>query len=652
MAGETRMPGIRTKITALLATMVMSVAMTAALGSTQAAYADRCDLDVWCEDPTDPEDNRPPSWTPGGRITRVMSFGDSYASGEGAPDANMGKEWLDKPCHRSKLSGIAVALERLRTESPYRDEFTHYNYTCSGAAVVRSPGFDLDGDGDVEPGDIWAGEDFGGDGGILTPQQGPDKEAQIDQANAQVGDMVVDALTIGGGGNDVGFAPIVAACAYHLNCTSQMIANLWQQWHAGLPGRLNDLITAIQGDATGANRRLQAQVRDVYWTTYPDMTRPSSGTYCHNQGGFPLDWLSSTEVRWISQQVVAGLNQEIRAAVARANQVQGRPHPRWHVVEAEDWTGHSFCQVPSSKYLNNFDDSWNRQGDAWGIAHPNAAGYRSLANSYYRALSYLNKAWPSTERQFRLVAAHVNSSNAENAAGAVRQSSYVGWNTHMPPHQLWRAVRTPQRSGAGFVSSADGRCVTGTSVGANLTMEPCADDARQRWQFKPDRNGNWIIVTPGARNCLSVLNASRDWGTPYTVAPCTFESHQTFSLSEAYADLFRYNNTSGDHRTGIEPPQGYHKEGLLGRLSAGQLTGMTGLYSCLLGSDHFTSTDANCEGQRVLGRFGFLYVAAPPNTQTIPLHRCTVHGSGDHFDSTDPNCEGQRSEGRMGYLLA
>jgi len=61
--------------------------------------------------------------------------------------------------------------------------------------------------------------------------------------------------------------------------------------------------------------------------------------------------------------------------------------------------------------------------------------------------------------------------------------------------------------------------------------------------------------------------------------------------------------------------------------------------------DHFLSGSSTCEGQTVLGMYGYGYKAA--GTGLIPIMRCLING--EHFHSRDPHCEGYTVEGPIFY---
>lgn len=73
---------------------------------------------------------------------------------------------------------------------------------------------------------------------------------------------------------------------------------------------------------------------------------------------------------------------------------------------------------------------------------------------------------------------------------------------------------------------------------------------------------------------------------------------------------------------------------------------MKPIYLCRAGAvDHFLSAASNCEGQQVLGMYGYGFKNAGPGL--IPIKRC-LYGS-DHFHSRDAACEAQVLEGTLFY---
>ena len=135
------------------------------------------------------------------------------------------------------------------------------------------------------------------------------------------------------------------------------------------------------------------------------------------------------------------------------------------------------------------------------------------------------------------------------------------------------------------------------------------------------------------------------------------EGHHVESIlgyALAVDTLGRYNNGTNDHLTltwGV--PNSYYLESSLGGVyKTGAVAGTKPLYACRVNSDTFTSPDAGCEGQSILGRIGWVYNSPQAWPATVPVVRCTTNGEGEHFDSPDFNCEGHHPESVLGYALA
>ncbi len=76
----------------------------------------------------------------------------------------------------------------------------------------------------------------------------------------------------------------------------------------------------------------------------------------------------------------------------------------------------------------------------------------------------------------------------------------------------------------------------------------------------------------------------------------------------------------------------------------------TAIYKCAIGTDRFTSTDANCEGQQIIGFLGYIERASSGAAPTA-LYRCA--GRGIHQDAVNPaDClnNGLAIEGVLGYV--
>ena len=117
--------------------------------------------------------------------------------------------------------------------------------------------------------------------------------------------------------------------------------------------------------------------------------------------------------------------------------------------------------------------------------------------------------------------------------------------------------------------------------------------------------------------------------------------------------LSRYAGPSGHISTTGPAPSGYTYESTFGSLLTTSEPGTVELYLCLMGTDYFTSSASNCEGQSVVRAEGWAYTSPPSGVPSMALYRCRVTSSGTHFDSPDLNCEGQSVDaGLLGYLVA
>jgi hypothetical protein len=133
----------------------------------------------------------------------VATLGDSYASGEGVPDARASRltplitrhnaRWIDKRCHRSLFSGHAVSGLLYTLLNPHV-AVTYVSYACSGALLSN---------------------------GLLLPYKGQDPsdpkhplDPQMDKLRKILNGRQADFLTLSFGGNDVGFGDIVMASIF------------------------------------------------------------------------------------------------------------------------------------------------------------------------------------------------------------------------------------------------------------------------------------------------------------------------------------------------------------------------------------------------------------------------------------------------------
>ena len=207
----------------------------------------------------------------------VVAMGDSYASGVGNPrnvDAwlrasglftSFDPYWDDDACDRSVRGAPAQAALALEKSSP-RTSVTLVNVTCGGATIGA---------------------------GIIGPQRSARQaQSQIEQVRGIIGGRPIDIVTLSIGGNDIGFAQVLAGCATDPDCAIRPVANpplrgypTMQQGIQALTGALPAGYAQIAGCLggsscpTGAPLAMAPGAR-ILPTMYPDITRAADGGPC------------------------------------------------------------------------------------------------------------------------------------------------------------------------------------------------------------------------------------------------------------------------------------------------------------------------------------------------------------------------------------
>jgi lysophospholipase L1-like esterase len=302
----------------------------------------------------------PPAPAPGTGVTHhVVAIGDSYGSGQGAPDAKI--NWFllrfhprwddDKRCNRSLNAGTSQAVSILRRDPAFANDLIKYqSFACSGASIEK---------------------------GLLGPYRGTEPPSdpadllrpQVDALRALAQTQTIDALTITVGGNDVLFEYIVAACILGvLDC--DIIDPIVTQRLAELDGRLKRLADALATVAIPPDR--------VFVAEYPDPARASATAYCDRRPrGDLLSGISGCESRWASECVLPRLNH----ALCVAAQQHG-----WHYVGgiAAPFVDHGWCA--SDNWINTISESLDGQGHYRGGVHPNVDGYRTIGGALAGAI--------------------------------------------------------------------------------------------------------------------------------------------------------------------------------------------------------------------------------------------------------------------------
>jgi lysophospholipase L1-like esterase len=269
----------------------------------------------------------------------VVSLGDSYSSGEGAPpfDKATDTKGVDE-CHRSQNAwGPKFAQwDAAKLAEPLSLQFE----ACSGAVTPDLYGPNKDW-GTLEPGQMLA----------LTPD--------------------TDVVTLSIGGNDSGFVPVFSYCVAVDNCENQAVFGT----DDGLGGdRLDRTYNAMFGTLVSVYGTIKARAphATVYVMGYPDILPDTNPGTCPDVLG--LDW---AEIQWLHQKT-AHLDAVIQAAARRAGVV--------YVDGSDLFKGHKLCSAtPWASGLT----AQVRGLVNWSVGkyamHPNAAGYQAMTAAVERA---------------------------------------------------------------------------------------------------------------------------------------------------------------------------------------------------------------------------------------------------------------------------
>lgn len=295
--------------------------------------------------------------TPTGTATtgafQVVALGDSYASGQGAPD-NPWKwykflttpAWDDKRCNRSLKAPSAQAVASLQQQG---HSVGLASFACSGATI---------------------GE------GLIGPHQGPEAPIgadplapQVDALAAYASGNPVHAVTISIGGNDIGFQNVVVGCMLG-DCTR--FQGLIEAKLQGLDDWLDALAPELAAIASIAPER-------ILLLEYPDPTQDSDGSACDREPiGDALAGIDANEADWAADFVLPRLNWELCQAAKRHGwtYVSGI-QPKLHQ--------HGYCAAPN--WINTVNQSLERQRHYRGAMHPNEAGHAETAGRVEQVLA-------------------------------------------------------------------------------------------------------------------------------------------------------------------------------------------------------------------------------------------------------------------------
>lgn len=310
----------------------------------------------------------------------IANFGDSYASGEGAPFAS-GARWDHEVCHRSSNSGQSRAVKDYRSKHP-EVAVAYRNVACSGAQVR-----------DGMTASQSKSTPFWNE--TLNTRVAP----QLDQVEAWLKDNRYEQLNIALvsiGGNDVGFGPWVTE--YFLAPNNLMDASKAQA-RSNIRKNIDEHIPLVYDELKdGFDARFDYD--HVLVTEYPDPTRWKDGQNCGRFELYGACWgpvesaaSPEQEFEFARESIVQRLNSKISG---RVNGYDGWTFLGGAVSESR-LHGVCNCDAP---YFNTIGASIVNQGDPYGVMHLNRTGHREVYKPV--VLEGLTKVIDALRRKYKM----------------------------------------------------------------------------------------------------------------------------------------------------------------------------------------------------------------------------------------------------------
>jgi hypothetical protein len=276
----------------------------------------------------------------------IVSLGDSFASGDGAPVApqefdflgfvSKGPEWSDRRCHRSSRSAPSQAAAALEAGDPH-STITFVHLACSGSVIGPPQFFPTKPRGGLFETDI--GEDHCCNENSTIPPQ-LDDLAWLNRKRP------IDAVTISAGGNDLGFAFITARCAEDLPNILNRDWTACDRQVNRVVAPLNRALDALPGKLDALRKRLGeigVPPGAVYVTGYPDIMQGSPGPLL-------LGGITASESVWAAQNLIEPLNHALSSDRG------------WtYVPPGADWARHG-VGAGDDRWANTLEDSLIAQG--------------------------------------------------------------------------------------------------------------------------------------------------------------------------------------------------------------------------------------------------------------------------------------------------
>jgi hypothetical protein len=317
-------------------------------------------------------------------------------------------------CHQSKFSGQALAALAIEAADP-KTSVTFIHLACTGSTVFEGL-FDNPGPAGTKPDSVRD----------IKPQLEAAKELSVGRE--------VDAFVTSIGGNDIKFAKIIEQCIQTEPCFTSVTvqpppdeqiaamcdpfnlrskipfgispfgaceawmrekltvevgstdaAHLFEKGINGDPGGETDADRwSLVQKYADLDRRLREDWADytpdrMFIMPYPNVTRDQNGNSC-GQSLAPsreLAGISPAEYLWAEGVVLRRLNDTIAAQAATLG---------WTVVEGieESFRLHGYCST--DPWMVRIGESFGRQMDHMGTAHPNIKGHEAYRDKIYTAL--------------------------------------------------------------------------------------------------------------------------------------------------------------------------------------------------------------------------------------------------------------------------
>lgn len=292
----------------------------------------------------------------------IAIAGDSFASGEGAPDKAFNAfsnlpQWTNADCHRSSKSGITRAVKYFIHKHP-EVAVDFASAACSGARIEELH------------------EEIEGTSSGVSVSMNQFKQLHHTLIEVRKHDQI-NLLLMSIGGNNAEFALFVTSFIYLPNNINDLPESFFDQLEdlINQSGLLYENLDDDINDLLGSPRPY------IGICTYPDPTNgPFGRCGCSNDFSQNMHYYCATlenscpvsdtrEYETLSNRLLKPLNRNIRRS---ANNLG------WNIIDVENMAGeHGLCNC-DEPYFNTLLSSILTQNDEKGTAHPNSQGYKKI----------------------------------------------------------------------------------------------------------------------------------------------------------------------------------------------------------------------------------------------------------------------------------